>query len=276
MSFTIPTNRQCPLILPFPDINQVLGGRPFVVHIEIGDMVHAVEQAERGIEWLHAPAGWPVFASSREIFQYCKESGKIQINGGNAARISVCYDEIVSMAEKLGINFLLLPTERLEESKTASSSKLKRKLARQTASINAAKEASEKCVSVKLVDGEGRIGDDQYVSINRGKDQSNEDWLVNIQKAMQTPGVIVHTDFPFRLAREGFLLNEKFDIIDMKNACMLNNMENLAIYTNAPKIVSSAASHSKSYIHHLFRCDELSGPILLAIVNLFQFDKLKQ
>jgi hypothetical protein len=88
---------------------------------------------------------------------------------------------------------------------------------------------------------------------------------------------VIETDFPFKLAREGILLDSNWTLVDMKEKDKFNDHSDLLIFSpeeNVPESVREAGAHMRSYIHHLFRCDELSGPILLATVNLFQFEKL--
>ena len=143
-----------------------------------------------------------------------------------------------------------------------------RKLAREAACVSDAKAAIAHVCNAAIM-GEPLMGRTFQV-IAQGE-STHAEWLAQIRN---TNADVIETDFPFRLAQEGLLLTETFDIVNMKVG-MLNNME--LLYNppeSAPRIVKNAASHSKSYVHHLFRCDELSGPILLATVNLFQFQKI--
>lgn len=87
---------------------------------------------------------------------------------------------------------------------------------------------------------------------------------------------VVETDLPFLAAKKGLLITPSFELEDLTlSSCFSNNdvvMDTTGM--KVPRLVEQAALHTKSYIHHLFRCDELSGPIILATVNLFQFDRL--
>ena len=108
--------------------------------------------------------------------------------------------------------------------------------------------------------------------------ESNEAILGEIRSLLASKSAdVFETDFPFKLAREGILLDSKWDLVDMKSKDKFNDHSDLLNFSPDENVLDSvreAAAHMRSYIHHLFRCDELSGPILLATVNLFQFQKL--
>ena len=107
--------------------------------------------------------------------------------------------------------------------------------------------------------------------------ESNESTLREIRNILESKSAdVFETDFPFKLAREGFLLDSEWNLVDMKSKDKFNDHSDLLKISDdtAPESVREAAAHMRSYIHHLFRCDELSGPILLATVNLYQFESL--
>ena len=108
--------------------------------------------------------------------------------------------------------------------------------------------------------------------------ESNETTVEEIRSILASKSAdVIETDFPFKLAREGILIDSNWTLVDMKEKEKFNDHSDLLIFSpeeNVPESVREAGAHMRSYIHHLFRCDELSGPILLATVNLFQFEKL--
>jgi len=335
-TFTIPTHRCCSLILPFADIADILGNRAHIIQIGIGEFEKNFYQIEKlGIDWLHAPAGWPIMASGfnpgnnspdQHVFQYDLNLKKIQISNG-PSRVCLGYDEIVRMVEKSKnprIDILCLPCEEdtvevtepeMKKPKTSDAPmkskevlKLKRRANRRHQSfvdaVTAAGEGKSFAFVCPLTSFDQQLHavlNDSGIAVNGYSGQTNlhkisnsassrrfvqihnngknlEEIFSEIKSVLSSKsGDVVETDFPFRLAREGILMNENFELVNMKEKCMFNDHSELLNFPNSSEIppsVIEAAAHMKSYIHHLFRCDELSGPILLATVNLFQFDRL--
>ena len=254
---------------------------------------------------------------NEQIFQYDLAKKKIQVTSGNA-RESLTHSEMVEMvrlAKNPQVDIVCLPCEQGTEMVIPApppekkprhegvSKKLKRKANRRHQSFLDSMEALkglDKTIICPLTMNDPDLNlvapPDVSVSgysgtVPQSKPlpgirfvqvhdcESNEATLVGIKKILTCKSAdVIETDLPFKLAREGVLLNSNFELTDMKSKNNFNDhSELLVIKENDDKVpanVREAAAHMKSYIHHLFRCDELSGPILLATVNLFQIEKM--
>ena len=250
-----------------------------------------------------------------QVFQYDVRSKQIQVDNCGA-RVSLGYEEIFRIAKGLrnpGVSLLCLPVEgrvdaRVERSDKAStcgpthdsscgvahdstwathdptpitSSKLKRKVARQTACLADAQSAASRHPEMQLLVpttsllncATHSLGNLLFVQIPTTLESA--DALARLRAVVAAGASVVETNLAFKLASEGILLDEQFSLIDLKNSQIFtDNRPLIPDCPNAPRIVQNAAAHSRSYIHHLFRCGELSGPILLATVNLWRFQFL--
>ena len=256
----------------------------------------------------------PAIADPKQIFQYDAHAKTMTISNG-VARISMSYPsmmELVSRVQSPAINLVSLPCEEEDELdhdttvedelRRQGKTKVKRKVARRNQSftdsletINQSTEGSFKFVvpvigsqqPVELASGIPNVigstrayarvapgcGELNFVQIRNASDLNTT--LAEIRNAIDSKADVIETDFPFHIAKLGLLLNEQFELVDLKDPIMFSeNTPLLTVDQGVPMLVANAASHMKSYIHHLFRCEELSGPILLATVNLFQFEKL--
>jgi hypothetical protein len=286
-TFTIPTNRCCSLILPFADIVTVLSNEPHIVQVSIGELEKNAYQLDLGIDWLHSPSGWPVYLTSfnpsnpaqPQVFQYDCGKKKIQIACG-PSRVSMSYQGILSLAEKAGnVTFVLLPVEEggvVTQQTESPAPKKKRKVARKDQSATDALEAIQGSSFTFVNQGiplENRT-ELKFIPIINGS-HSPDEILSLIKSALSDGADVIETDFPFHLAKHGWVLNSDYSLADLKNSDKFHNHNPVVEFdpTTTPENVVEAGLHTFSYMHHLFRCDELSGPILLARINLFQFRK---
>ena len=314
-SFTIPTSKCCSIILPFADIAKALNNEPHIVQVGIGELAKNFYQIENlRINWLFSPPGWPVFVSGfnpgirphhPQAFQYDLKNKKLQVTNG-ISRESLTHEDMarmVSAASNPAVDIASFPCEEgdattsvpEEHHHEGKGKKLKRKANRRHQSFTDAVEAMKGLEKQKIVCPFGLSSGSEEVdflgyssrTVQQGDSKtlrfiqihdsgSNEDILDSIKSAMKS-GDIVETDFPFKLAKEGVLLNGEFQLVNLKQTEFFDDHSELLNFSdpsNVPDSVSEAGAHMKSYIHHLFRCDELSGPILLATVNLYQFEKM--
>ena len=311
-TFTIPTSKCCSLILTFDDIAEILGDRRHIVQVGMGEIERTMHLIQMDLDWLFSPKGWPVYVSgfnpaihdSKQVFQYELASKKIHFSSGTARTCmthKAMLDMLVRVA-KPAVELVALPCEEEDvdshEPQDLGKTKVKRKTARRNQCFADALEVT-KTADFKFV--LPVIGSQQPIDIPSGlsniagwtagarafptdattgirfaqiRHSDAASTLEAILAALDGGADVLETDFPFDLAKQGFLLNEKFELVDMKNPVMFNTNDPLLVFDAAPSLVLSAASHMRSYVHHLFRCEELSGPILLATVNLFQFDRL--
>jgi hypothetical protein len=283
------------MILTFDDIEEILGG-PRIAQVGIGEMEksrHLFEELQ--VNWLFSPAGWPVYASgsnpgipeSEQIFQFDVNHKRMQF-ANSTGRSSMTYSEMVeliSAARTPEISLAALPVEQGDSDPTSTKSgKTKRRLNRQTQSLDgciAAIQRSEgKCKFVVSqlqsfpADCHEKIYKKRFVQIGHSSDL--ESVLRQIKQYLEADDVdVIETDFPFLAAKMGMLFNSEFQLEDLTQSEFFSN--NDPVFTSnedLPRLVREAGLHTKSYIHHLFRCDELSGPIMLACINLYQLDKL--
>jgi hypothetical protein len=289
-TFTIPTNRCCSLILPFADIATVLYNEPHIVQVSIGELEKNAYQLDLGIDWLHSPSGWPVYLTSfnpsnpvqPQVFQYDCARKKIQIACG-PSRVSMSHEDILSLAEKAGnVTFVSLPVEEdgvVTQQTDSPAPKKKRKVARKDQSATDALEAIRgssftfvnKEMPSEALDNRSTL---KFTPIINGS-HSPDEILSLIKSALSDGADVIETDFPFHLAKLGWVLNSDYSLTDLKNSDKFHNHNPVVEFdtTTTPENVVEAGLHTFSYMHHLFRCDELSGPILLATINLFQFRK---
>ena len=311
-TFTIPTYKCCSLILTFDDIEAILGSeKPRLVQVGIGEIEssrHLFDDLK--VNWLFSPNSWPVYASgfnpgipaAQQSFLFDVVEKKIQFSN-STARTSMTYPEIaglVSRTDNPKVSIVSMPLEEVEgDDASGKGSKSKRKIARRlqavTESMNVIQSREDLLFVVPLIGQEvppsgilGVTGPPHRVEADRSERlrfiqfRKSEDLVTtwNEIKSMlaSKSGDIFETDFPFNSAKNGYVINEHFELEDLKTPETFNNNNHLllSLGDESPECVLQAASHTKSYIHHLFRCDELSGPILLATVNLFQFNKLFQ
>ena len=301
--------------MPFADIAKALNDEPHIVQVGIGELSKNFYQIENlKIKWLFSPTSWPVYVSGfnpaihePQVFQYDLKNKKLQVTNG-IARESLTHEDMarmVSSASNPAVDIVSLPCEEdeaeavpslPENSHEGKAKKLKRKANRKHQSFIDAIEAMKGLNKQKIVcpivhdmsgiDELNVLGYSgrtvmetltglKFVQIHNPG--SNED-ILNSIKALIKSVDIVETDFPFKLAKEGVLLNSDVDLINLKQAEFFNDHSDLLSFSDTaltvPESVRDAGAHMKSYIHHLFRCDELSGPILLATVNLYQFEKM--
>lgn len=311
-TFTISTFKCCPLILTFDDIAEILGDRPHMVQVGMGEIERTMHLIDLEIDWLFSPKSWPVYVSgfnpaiheSKQVFQYELATKKIHFASGTARTCmthKAMLDMLVRVA-KPAVELVALPCEEEDidshEPQDLGKTKVKRKTTRRnqcfTDALEVAKTSTFKFVlpvigsqqPIDLASGLPNIAGwtagartvpmdattgKRFAQIRHSDAAS---MLKAIRAALDGEADVLETDFPFDLAKQGLLLDEKFELVDMKDPVMFNTNDPLLVLDAAPRLVLSAASHMRSYIHHLFRCEELSGPILLATVNLFQFDRL--
>ncbi len=309
-TFTIPTYKCCSLILTFDDIEEILGGTR-LVQVGLGDIEKSRYLFEDlKVNWLFSPRGWLVYASAynpglhepQQAFQYDLVNKRMQFASATG-RVSLSYEEILDLVHKAAepsVSIVSLPCEEPPNSGDANKpEKSKRKIERRTRSladsltaINSSQGQDFQFVvpgSVSNTD----MSSDRIIGKTGMFDRAVEsekirfaqfvtegdlhDLLSKIKRGLDEKTVdVFETDFPFAAAREGFLLNSDFELENLKlssnfsnNDILLSNLSEL----ETPLCVIKAAAHTKSYVHHLFRCDELSGPIILATVNLFQLER---
>ena len=99
--------------------------------------------------------------------------------------------------------------------------------------------------------------------------------------------------FPYNYAQEGKLININFDDFDKeKNYGKIENLENFDYdlkilnmndkqfendngeFSENCKCFSCLTQYKRSYLHHLFKCQELNGPIITCIHNCYQIREL--
>jgi hypothetical protein len=323
-TFTIPTFKCGPLILTFDDISEILGSKPRIVQVGIGELERSQHLIDLGVNWLFSPAGWPVMASAynpgipepEQTFQYESDSKRMQVANGTA-RAAKTYVELLASAKRMvqpSVSIVSLPCEEDANTETAAEvekpvgkdsgkSKVKRKIARRnqsfTDSLLALSQIEWDNVSVVLPligsqqplenvsEVKSVIGFTSRVERLAGAPEglrfaqirnvgSPEAILESIKAALGAKSDVMETDFPFFAAKNGLLLNENLELENMKDPAMFHNNDLLMNVEAKSMLVIQAGLHTKSYIHHLFRCEELSGPILLATVNLFQFERMFQ
>jgi hypothetical protein len=305
-TFTIPTLKCCSLILTFDEIEAVLAGEPHIVQVGLGEIEKSKHLVELGVNWLFAPQGWPVmasgfnpaFPSAHQSFIFDTEKKCMQFST-SAARTSLTYPEMVSLAAKMkhpAVDIVCMPCEE-NFSENRSKKKQDRRNLSFLASIEAIKSAPKGIEFVVPLTGPGQqleltkelsniIGvsalSDENQVMNEGirffrisSQVTPEEMVQQVKHAVLSLNAqVVETDLPFLFAKRGLLLaNASGELIDLREP---KNFEiNIPIVselpTDAPDIVKEAAKYMRSYIHHLFRCEELAGPIILSSVNLFHF-----
>jgi hypothetical protein len=221
---------------------------------------------------------------------------------------------VLSNTQSPSVSFACLPCEEAVDGETANvnskSDKSKRRLNRRTQSLNDAMQAIKDSHGLKFVlpilsqdtamvtadtvrqladKAVGVSGSVDRIRILSSKQETGKKFvqipycediyamLSAIKEVLELGTAdVIETDLPFLTAKKGFLITNEFELEDLTLSSCFSNNDIIMDTTNlkVPRLVEQAALHTKSYIHHLFRCDELSGPIMLATVNLFQFDRL--
>ncbi len=293
-SFTIPTSRCCSLILPFSDIAAVLDDRPHIVQVSVGELEKNNYQLDLAMDWLHSPVGWPVFLSGfspanpvfPQVFRYDAGKKCMQVANG-PSRVSLTHEAILALARRARrpeINIISLPVEQggvvTVESPPAKKRKTDRKNQSVFDAVNAIKQNNQfqfvlpDSVTSDQVDPTTRIFKPKLTPIVNGE-KSPEKILSEITAALAAGADVLETDFPFHCAKNGWLLDGGFQLLNVRSNEWFHVHSPAVVFEpqSTPAAVVEAGMHSMSYLHHLFRCDELSGPILLATVNLYQFSK---
>jgi hypothetical protein len=251
----------------------------------------------------------PGIPEDQQAFKHDMVDKKMQFASGTA-RVSMSYPEILDLLRNTSsphVCIVSLPCEEvpLVKDEEPKAEKSKRKIARRnqsfTDSISAISTDSEfkfvmplTGVANQLEALESMPNRSAVVGMSGPKErmESRGDLmrcmqlrstgdlsvaLSEIKKGLiEKTAEIYETDLPFAAAKNGLLLNEKYEFEDLKISETFHNLDFLLpkVHEDTPVSVVQAAAHTKAYIHHLFRCDELSGPILLATVNLYQLEKL--
>lgn len=309
-TFTIPTLKCCSILLTFDEIEAILQGKPHLVQVGLGELQKANNLVGLNLNWLFSPKDWPILASgfnpgipfSIQTFLFDSEKKEMQFST-STARTSLSYPSMVQLASQMknpSISIVSLPCEEAEEGVSDSKKKSARRNLSFSESLTAVTPNLKFVVpltgpnqQLQLINDPNIIGltgplkrlqdfpeimkEKKLIKFARiPNDLEPRQMLNHVQEALSSGADVIESDLPFRFAKLGLLLESNGTILDMKDSSMFSDSNPLVyqLPSSAPLCVKEAAQYFRSYVHHLFRCDELAGPILLATVNLYIFNCL--
>ena len=312
-TFTVPTFRCCSILLTFEEIEDILDKEPHIVQVGLGELDKVQHLVDLKTNWLFSPQDWPVMASgfnpafshTDDTLLFDPKNLTMQFSDSSGARTSMSYPAMVDLAMKMDtpkIDVLSLPCE--ERNKAASKKKIERCNLCVKQAVEAIRNSNCRCkfvvpliggqvhgtgesASVIGITGSRRDHDEVVVEdddkilrfLRISNEENSQGMLDKIIDGLKSGNFqVFETDLPFLFAKMGLLLDQSFAIVDMKQTSMFDtniplrsDLDDVAV---TPNCVREAARYMRSYVHHLFRCEELAGPILLATINLFHFKAL--